>query len=223
MVEVRFLGHSAFLLVDGEDRVLIDPFISDNPLATASVEKLDPTLILVTHAHDDHLGDAIELSKASGAPVLATFEVANFCEDQGASSIPAHMGGEIDFPFGPVKLFPAWHSSSYQGRALGNPCSFLVRMRGKGIFHAGDTCLFSDMRLIGEEGVDLALLPIGGGFTMGIDDAVRAARFLEAGAVVPMHYATFDFIDVDPKEFCRKVQESGIDCRVLGINEGYGL
>ena len=215
-MKVEYLGHSAFLLEGEGGKALIDPYLKDNPLASASGEDLDPDLILVTHAHHDHLGDAIGISRRTGAHILTTPEIAAYCQEEGAEVIAAHMGGAVDRFFCSVKVFPAWHSSSIGGRMLGVPCSFVVIMDGRTVYHAGDTALFSDMSLIGEEfDLDLALLPIGGLYTMGADDAIRALRFLGAGAVIPMHYDTFEAIRADSREFCSRVETEGRRCHPL--------
>lgn len=210
-----FIGHAAFLL-RGRGEVLIDPYLTENPLTEVQPEELEPDLILVTHAHHDHLGDAIDISRRTGAPILTTPEVASHVEGVGATAIAAHMGGVVDTGFCEVKLFPAWHSSSIDGRMLGVPVSFVISMDGVLIYHAGDTALFGDMTLIGEEfDLDLALLPIGGRYTMGPDDALRALRLLHPKNVVPMHYDTFDTIRLDPSRFCSGAEEIGIRCHPL--------
>jgi L-ascorbate metabolism protein UlaG (beta-lactamase superfamily) len=221
MVIVRYIGHAAFLIEAGEAKMLIDPYLSGNSAAVAP-KGLKPDLILVTHAHGDHLGDAIEISKKTGVSILTTNEIANYCITKGAKAIDAHIGGKISFPFGTVKLFPAVHSSSVDGISLvGVPCSFVITVDGKSIYHAGDTALFGDMKLIGEEfKLDVALLPIGGHYTMGIDDAVRAAKLLNARTIVPMHYDTFDVIKANPFEFCKKVKtEAKLICVILRPGE----
>jgi len=206
MVEIEYLGHSAFALRHGKDIVLIDPFINGNPQAPSSAIGIKPTLILVSHAHSDHSGDAVEISKRCGCPVLTTFEVGNRMAEMGASVISAHIGGEFEFPFGRVKLFQAVHSSSFDDiNSVGVPCSFLIEIGGKVVYHAGDTALFGDMRLIGEEiPIDVAMLPVGGVFTMGLKDAVRAMSFLRAKVMVPMHYGTFEgiFVSEDRMNQC---------------------
>ncbi len=225
MVEIRYLGHSAFQISGQGGSLIIDPFLTDNPLVDVKAEEVHPDLILLSHAHQDHLGDAIKISKREDAPILSTFEVAGYCESKGASAIPAHMGGTVEFEFCRVKLFPAWHSSSVDERDLGNPCSFVVSIDDRALYHSGDTALFGDMNLIGEQyQLDVAMLPIGGHFTMDMEDAVRAEKFLRADVVIPMHYGTFDVIEADPEEFCRRLkEETGKGCRVLGIGEAYSL
>jgi L-ascorbate metabolism protein UlaG (beta-lactamase superfamily) len=202
MTEIEYLGHSAFVLRNGKDVVLIDPFISDNPTAPPDAVDVRPTLILVSHAHSDHSGDAVELSKRHHCPVLTTFEVGNRLAEMGAEVISGHIGGEFSFPFGKVKMFSAVHSSSFDDiHSVGVPCSFVVEMNGKTIYHAGDTALFGDMALIGEEfAIDVALLPIGGVYTMGIKDAVRAMRMLKAKRLVPMHHGTYQAITLKEED-----------------------
>ena len=199
MTEIEYLGHSAFAIRDDEREVLVDPFLSDNPRAPPSASNVRPDLVLVTHAHHDHLGDAAVLSKKFGCPVLSTLEVVNRLEELGVSVVPGNIGGEFEFPFCRVKIFPAVHSSSFEdGSYGGTACSFLLRMGGKAIFHAGDTALFGDMSLVGEEtGIDVALLPVGGTYTMDVRDSIKAMHLLRARTMVPMHFDTWDSIAVD--------------------------
>lgn len=225
MVDIVYLGHSAFLLESSKGKILIDPFITGNPLASAPKD-LKPDLILVTHAHGDHLGDAIEISKKTRAPVHSTFEIANYASSKGAKSIDGHIGGTLVMPFCSVKIFPALHGSSVDGiSSVGIACSFVISTDGKAIYHAGDTALFGDMKLIGEEfKIDMALLPIGGHYTMGIDDAVRATAMLNSKFVIPMHYNTFDPIRADPEEFRRKVEsKTRAKCIILRPGDRYRL
>lgn len=208
MKTIRFFGHSCFMISNDKERILIDPFLSGNPLAAAKIDDLKPTLILVTHGHGDHLGDAIEISKKSGAPIAGVFELVNYCSNKGAEVISGHMGGKFPFEFGWVKFVPAFHSSSTgDGVYTGNPIGFVINFYGHHIYHAGDTCIFGDMELIGRlYRVDTALLPIGGTYVMDIDDAVEAARMLNCSNVIPMHYNTFPPIEADPNVFREKVE-----------------
>ncbi|MEZ4813201.1 MAG: metal-dependent hydrolase [Caldisericia bacterium] len=193
MVKLTYIGHSCVLISNNGSKVLIDPFISGNPNSKPP-EKLKPTHILLTHAHGDHLGDTIELAKKHKCTVLAVFELANYLKSKGVDAIGAHFGGKIPFDFGWVKLWPALHSSTApDGESLGMAASFEISIGGKSIYHAGDTSLTSDMKLVGEDKtIDIAFLPIGGHFTMGIDDAVKACEFIKPRVTIPIHYNTFD-------------------------------
>ncbi len=225
MSQLTFLGHSAFLLQEKSSRIIIDPFLSGNPLAEEKPENIKVDYVLLTHGHGDHLGDGIMIATDNDATVVAPYELAVYCSNQGCKVHPMHIGGSFNFPFGRVKLTIAFHGSGSDlgGEALaymGNPCGFLVTIEGKTIYHAGDTGLFLDMQLIGEMNkIDVALLPIGDNFTMGIDDALKAAEFLKPKLVVPMHYKTFDVIDTDPLEFQKKAAAKNINVNILGIGE----
>lgn len=218
-----FFGHSCFFLEDGENRLIIDPFITGNPQAIIKPEEVKVNYILLTHAHGDHLGDAVEISKRNKALIIAPFELANYCQDQGCEVHPMHIGGAHNFPFGRVKLTIAHHGSALpDGGYGGNPCGLLITLNGKTFFHSGDTGLFYDMKLIGEmNDIELAVLPIGDNFTMGIDDAVKAVEFLKPKSVIPMHFKTFDVIDTDPEEFVRRVVDMEVNSVVLKVGESF--
>ena len=218
-----FLGHSCFMFENGDTSMIIDPFITDNPQATTTPDKIKVDFVLLTHAHGDHLGDAIEIAKANQATIVAPFELANYCQEQGCDVHPMHIGGAHNFPFGRLKLTIAHHGSALpDGGYGGNPCGFLITLGEKVCYHSGDTGLFYDMKLIGEmNSIDLALLPIGDNFTMGIDDAVMAVEFLKPKSVIPMHYKTFDIIDVDPQEFVNKVVDLGYNSMVIKVGESF--
>lgn len=225
MAKITFLGHSCFLIDDeNNNRILIDPFLQGNPLSSAKPDEINPTLILLTHGHGDHLGDAVEISKKSGAVILGVFELINYVIEKGAKGHPAHMGGKIPFDFGWVKLVPALHSSSTpDGTYTGNPVGFVINVNGHHIYHAGDTGLFSDMELISRVyGADTALLPIGGTFVMNISDAVEAVKMLKCKTVIPMHYNTFPPIEADPKEF-KKLVEKETETKTVILNPGESL
>ena len=189
MRTIRYLGHSAFLLELAPYRVIIDPFLTGNPLAAVSAQEIEVSHILVTHGHGDHLGDAVDLALARDAEIIAPYELALYAQERGARVHPMHIGGSFEFPFGTVKLTMALHGSmTPDGRYAGNPCGFLITSEGHTLYHAGDTGLFGDMELLGKyHRPDLALLPIGDNFTMGIQDALIAARMLQARLSIPMH------------------------------------
>lgn len=227
---ITFHGHSAFSFDDGQHLVLVDPFISGNPVSTTDVDSLDPTTIILSHAHNDHVGDTVSLAKRTGATVIATFELANFIASQGVkNAVGGNHGGTIAFDGGSTKFTPAWHSSSYETddgsvTATGIPAGHVIRFGGKTIYHAGDTALFLDMQLIGEEGLDVAILPIGDRFTMGPKDAVRAAKMLNVPTVIPCHYNTFPPIRQDPQAFKADVEaQTSVKVAVLSPGESLEL
>ncbi len=225
--ELKYIAHSAFTITHEETVVAVDPFITGNPLATVAAAQISPTVILITHAHNDHVGDALEMSKRTGAPIITIFELGEYLGWQGATTIAANHGGTVAFEGGTVKLVPAWHSSGYEAFsqhsvAPGVPAGLIVTIGEKKIYFAGDTCLFLDMQLIGEEELDVAVLPIGDLYTMGPADAVRAARFLRAKHVIPCHYNTFPPIEQDPLAFKKEVDEkTDSTCIVLSPGESW--
>ncbi|HEX6972277.1 MAG TPA: metal-dependent hydrolase [Limnochordia bacterium] len=227
-MQLRFLGHACFEVGVGGKRLLFDPFLSGNPLAPVAPDQLDVDYILLTHGHGDHVGDTIAIARRTGAIVIAPFELASYCRQQGANVHEMHIGGAFMFPFGRVKLTPAWHGSAVvtdeQIIYTGNPCGYLIEAEGKVLYNAGDTGLFGDMRLIGERHrIDVALLPIGDNFTMGPDDAAYAARLLRARTVIPMHYDTFERIKQDPERFAAALRPEGIAVQILRPGETFTL
>ncbi|HUG09933.1 MAG TPA: metal-dependent hydrolase [Opitutaceae bacterium] len=222
-MRIIYLGHSCFLVETGSHKLLIDPFISGNELATVSADSIECDFILLSHGHDDHTLDALPIAKRCGATIIAAFELAEYLGAQGAKVHDMNPGGAHEFPFGRLKLTHAIHSSSTGGGLkpvyLGQPCGLLLKADGKTIYHAGDTALFSDMQLIGRGGIDLAMLPIGDNYTMGIDDAVEALGFLKPALAVPMHYNTFPPIQVDPARFESAAATAGFHARVMAIGE----
>ena len=223
MAKLTFLSHSGWLIETGQHIIAIDPFLQGNPLARVKPSQIKADYVVVTHAHGDHLGDAIPIVKDSKGTIISNFEIANYCSAQGVHAHPMHIGGAHEFPFGKVKLTPAWHGSSFpDGSYGGTPAGCLLMINGKTIYHTGDTGIFMDMQLIGEMNpVDIFLVNIGDNFTMGIDDAVKAVELVKPRLTIPMHYKTFDVIDVDPEEFKRKVNAKGYDVKLVGIGESY--
>lgn len=221
MPKLTYLSHSAFIIEGQNGTVVIDPYLTDNPLATAKPADITVDYVLLTHGHGDHVGDTIEIAKNNNATVVATYELANWCQAKGAKVHHMNIGGAHNFPFGRVKYTIAHHGSSTpDGAYMGQPAGLLITMDGKTLYHAGDTALFLDMKLIGEMNhLDLAILPIGDNFTMGIDDAAKAAEFLRAKLYVPMHFNTFEAIEVNPQEFIHKLEIHGQRGRVMDIGE----
>jgi L-ascorbate metabolism protein UlaG (beta-lactamase superfamily) len=209
VLKVSWLSHASFLIEADQTKILIDPFVTDNPLAPVKADEVDADFILVSHGHGDHVGDTIEIAKRTGATVVSNFEIQNWFVGQGVEKAhPMHIGGGFDFDWGRVKLTIAHHGSALpDGSYGGNPCGFLLTIQDKNIYHACDTGLFYDMKLIGEAGIDLAILPIGDNFTMGPDDALRAVKLIEPKQVVPIHYDTFDVIKQDPRAWAIRVQQ----------------
>ncbi|MEX2534868.1 MAG: metal-dependent hydrolase [Trueperaceae bacterium] len=201
-MKLTYLGHSAVLVETADHKLLIDPYITGNPLAPVTADELSPDYVFITHAHGDHVGDAEAIAKRTGATIVATVEICRQLADIGLRTHGMNIGGWYPFPFGRLRLTPAWHSSSFDdGRYGGMPTGIVLEVEGKRIYHAGDTGLFGDMRIIGALGLDLAFLPIGANFTMGPEEAVEAAKLLNARRVVPIHYNTFEMIKQDPVEF----------------------
>jgi L-ascorbate metabolism protein UlaG (beta-lactamase superfamily) len=229
MPRVTFLGHSCCTIEEAGRTLLIDPFLTGNPLAAAKPDELRPTAILVTHAHSDHLGDALDIARRTGAPIVSNFEIAMWCQKAGAAVHPMHIGGAHTFDWGWVKLTLALHGSTLIDESgfhtLGNPVGFLVRVGERTIYHSGDTALFGDMERIGRRHpIDLALLPIGDNFTMGPEDALEAVQLLRPRRVVPIHYNTFDLIRQDADAFCRRVaDETEAECVVLAPGESVDI
>ncbi len=213
---VSFHGHSVVKIKTGAFTILIDPFISGNGLTDLIAENEKPNVILLTHGHNDHVGDTVAIAKANDSLVIAPFELAEYLEWQGVRTHGMHIGGAYQFEFGKVKFTQAFHGSSYvteknENIYTGMPAGILFSAEGKTIYHAGDTALFGDMKLIGERHpIDLAFLPIGDNFTMGIEDAAYAVELLNPQAVVPIHYNTFPPIKQDPNEFKELVKHSNV-------------
>jgi L-ascorbate metabolism protein UlaG (beta-lactamase superfamily) len=207
---LRWLGHAALWIETDGHCLLIDPFLTGNPTAPVKAGDLRPDFILVSHGHSDHLGDTVAIAKATGAMVVANYEMSEWLRKQGVTRVHGQQhGGAHAFPFGRVKLTLAFHGSALpDGSYGGNPCGFLFYFRdGTKIYNAADTGLFGDMRLIGEEGIDLALLPIGDNYTMGPEDALRAVKMIGPKKVMPIHYDTFDLIAQDADFWANRVRQ----------------
>jgi L-ascorbate metabolism protein UlaG (beta-lactamase superfamily) len=192
-LQITFLGHSGFLLDDGTYRVAVDPFLTGNPVAPFGADEVVCTHVALTHGHSDHLGDTLTIARANDATVVGAFEIAAWAGENGvARTEPGNPGGRIDFPFGWIAFTQAFHSSSYEGRYMGMPCGLVISMGGQVFYHAGDTGLFSDMKLIGElYRPTVVALPIGDRFTMGPQLASRAAELIGAPVAIPIHFRTF--------------------------------
>lgn len=221
-MKLIYLGHAAFILESNNFKGIIDPFISGNPLATIKVEDIkDLTHIFVTHGHNDHLGDTEELAKKNDALVISNVEIANYLAAKGLKTHGMNIGGRYTFDFGTVKLTHAIHGSAIQSEDGpvdgGNPGGFLIEIDGKKIYHAGDTGLILDMKLLEFEDVDVALLPIGGNYTMDIEDALKAVDFIKPKLTIPIHYDTFPLIKADPKEFKNNNKHS--ETVILSVGE----
>jgi len=205
---VRWLGHACLLLESDGRRVLIDPFLTGNPAAAAKADEVAADFILVSHGHGDHVGDTI--AQRTGATVVANYEISQWLQAKGLTKVHGQQhGGGHAFPFGRVKLTLAFHGSALpDGSNGGNPCGFLISFQdGTKVYDAADTGLFGDMRLIGEEGLDLAILPIGDNFTMGPDDALRAVKLLQPKKVLPIHYNTWELIAQDAAAWAARVRQ----------------
>ncbi|MCD0157272.1 metal-dependent hydrolase [Deinococcus sp. 14RED07] len=222
-MNIQFIGHSTFLLEHGDTRLLIDPFIQGNPQATVTLQDAlnwNVTAILITHAHGDHWGDTLEFTR-TGTPLIATAEIAAYAQQRGAAHATGmNIGGTYRADWGNVTLTPAWHSSSFpDGTYGGMPTGLIVELGGQRVYHAGDTNLFGDMTLIGDRGLDAALLPIGDHYTMGPEEAARTLDLLRPRVAIPMHYGTFPPLTGDPAVFQREGQARGVDVRILAPGE----
>jgi L-ascorbate metabolism protein UlaG (beta-lactamase superfamily) len=219
-MDVRFLGHACFELSDGDTTVLIDPFLTGNPKAAIAAEDAAATTILLTHGHADHIGDTVAIAKRTGAPVVAIVELANEIGADGVEVRDPNLGGTVKLDWGWVKLVPAWHTSTTPKGTVNTPAGLVVSLNGKIVYHLGDTCLFSDMQLVGNRApIDIALMCIGGHYTMDRTDAVEAAQFIGATTVIPCHYNTFPPIEADAEAF-RSDVESATASNVVVLEPG---
>ena len=220
MVKFSYYGHAAFLLDDGTNRVLVDPFLTGNPTASIAANEAACDFILLTHAHGDHLGDAPSIAARTGAAIVAIPEVISVCEGQACAEIKSHpmnIGGSLDLPFGKVRMTIAQHSAGVAG---GIACGFVIYIGGKVVYYSGDTALFSDMQLIGrKDAIDYAVLPIGDNYTMGLEDAAMAAQWLNASHVIPIHYDTWPVIAQEVNHY-KEVTEAMTRARVNIVAPG---
>src|SRR3954470_17766440 len=209
-MQIRFLGHAAFALEHDGRTVLIDPFLTGNPKAAASADEVQADAIFLTHGHADHIGDTVAIAKRSGAPVVAIVELAGEIGEEGVDVHDPNLGGTVKFDWGWVKLVPAWHTSTTPKGTVNTPAGMVINFAGKTIYHLGDTALFSDLKLVAGRGdpIDVALMCIGGHYTMDRIDAVTAAEFVGAGTVIPCHYDTFPPIETDAEQFKADVENS---------------
>ena len=232
-MEIKYHGHSCFELSEGDTTVLVDPFLKpNNPSAVHTGEEVEPTHIAITHGHADHMADAAPIARRTGAHCIGVVELAEWFKSKGVENVSdPNLGGTVYFDWGWIKLVPAWHTSTLPGSAeapfsaehgiaIGMPAGLLINIGGKTVYDAGDTCLFSDMRLIAERNpVDVALLPIGGHYTMDRHDAVVAAEFVGAETVIPIHFDTFPPIETDAEAFKSDV-ESQTKSKVVVLAPG---
>ncbi|MBV9423792.1 MAG: metal-dependent hydrolase [Solirubrobacterales bacterium] len=222
-MELRFLGHACFTLSDGDTTVLIDPFLTGNPKAAIAADDVQATTILLTHGHADHIGDTVAIARRTGAPVVAIVELAREVGEEGIEAHDPNLGGTVKFDWGWVKLVPAWHTSTTPKGTVNTPAGLLIDFDGTVVYHLGDTSLFSDLQLVGKRTpIDLALMCIGGHYTMDQTDAVDAAGLIGAKTVIPCHYNTFPLVEADADAFKSDVESAtGSNVVVLDPGETY--
>lgn len=220
-MKLKYFGHSAFQITTGNTSILIDPFLDDNPVSPVKSDQVDANYIILTHAHGDHLGDALKIGKRCNSLFICVNELAEWLKAKGMNAHNMHIGGSYNFEFGKVKFTIAHHGSiTPDGQYAGEPAGVIVSLEGKNIYHTGDTGLFYDMKLIGEMNpVDYMLCPIGDNFTMGITDAVKAVELVNPKNVIPMHYNTFELIKADPEEFKSRIPEAKTKSIILKFGD----
>jgi L-ascorbate metabolism protein UlaG (beta-lactamase superfamily) len=210
-MDIRFLGHACFELTHGDTRVLVDPFLTGNPKAAVEASEVDPTHVFLTHGHADHWGDVVDVAKRTGAQCVAIVELAQELQGEGVENVAdPNLGGTVDFEGGWVRLVPAWHTSTTPGGTVNTPAGLVISLGGTTVYHLGDTALFSDLQLVGKrDPIDVALMCIGGHYTMDRHDAVEAASLIGAKTVIPCHYDTFPPIQTDANAFKSDVESRG--------------
>ena len=211
-MDIRFLGHAAFELSEGDTRILIDPFLTGNPKAAAKADELDPTHIFLTHGHADHYGDVVDIAKRTNAQVVAITELAGELQEEGVENVSdPNIGGTVEFGGVSVRVVPAWHTSTTPKGMVNTPAGLVINLGGKTVYHLGDTALFSDLKLVADrDDVDVALMCIGGHYTMDRHDAAIAADLVKAKTVIPCHYDTFPPIETDAEAFKSDVKASEV-------------
>lgn len=223
VMKLTYFGHSCFLVETSKARLLLDPFLNDNPKSPVKTSQVQCDYVLVSHGHEDHSGDALEVAKRCNATLIANYEISEYFAAKGAKTHGMNPGGGFNFPFGRIKLTIAHHTSSVEAGLhpvyLGVPCGLLISADGRNVYHAGDTALFLDMQLIGRAGLDVALIPIGDNFTMGPDDALTALEFLKPKVAVPIHYNTWPVIAQDGAAFAARAAQAGHTVRALAPGE----
>ena len=228
-MKITYLSHSCVHVETAGHNLLFDPYLTGNKLAPISASEVKCDFILLTHGHDDHVGDAPAIARRTGATIIGNYEIATYFSTQGLKTHGMYHGGGWNFPFGRVKMVLAHHGSGFPGPDgrlfyLGSPAGYVLTLEGRNIYHAGDTCIFLEMELIGRmHPLDLAFVPIGDNFTMGIDEAVEALKLLRPKRAVPIHFNTFEEIQVDPREFATKARAAGVEVTVLGPGESMTL
>ena len=207
-MDIRFLGHACFELSEGGTTVLVDPFLTGNPKAAVEAGDVNPTHIFLTHGHPDHWGDVEDIAKRTNAHCVAIVEMAQELQGKGIENVAdPNLGGTVEFEGGWVRLVPAWHTSTTPSGTVNTPAGLVINLGGKTVYHLGDTALFSDLQLVKRrDEIDVALMCIGGHYTMDRHDGVEAANLVGAKQVIPCHYDTFPPIETDAQAFKSDVE-----------------
>lgn len=225
MITLTWYGHATLGLETGLHKLLIDPYFSDNPSASTTGENVTANYILITHGHHDHVGDAVAIAQRSRSNTISNMEISIWLEKQGLAARGLRFGEDVSYPFGSVRLVPAVHGSGLpDGSDGGQPGGFLLSTEGKNLYIAGDTALFAEMKTLGNEGLDLAVLPIGGFYTMDPEQALQAVKLLAPKHVIPYHFSTWDKIKQDPHAWAARVEkETTTKAHVLKPGESFNL